>query len=225
VIIFVPATLLLACAIFFWIKDVYSHTLKDPEDRIFFFEFIKWVSLYLPIALQAIFLFCYAMGQAILISSALSNFIAFNIYSDLNEVQINLESIKIIFIGSLLISAQYLLLRTNLFDSKGLSIVAKCIAWLISIFFLKLLIENILYSLAIQTSTGLTFSYNNDYMWVICLLLTLSLTFVRGDWIYVKELNSLKSLSLTARILSVYSLFIILITLPRIIYALVEYMK
>jgi len=203
---------------------VYSHTLKDPEDRIFSFEFIKWISFYLPIALQAIFLFCYASGQAILIGSAISNFIAFNLYNDLNEVSINLEPLKIIFIGSLLVSAQYLLLRTNLFDSKGLTIVAKLIAWLISIFFLKLLIENILYSLAIQTSTGLTFSYNNNYMWVISLLLTLSFTFIRGDWIYIKESNSLKYLSLTASILCVYSLFIILITLPRIIYAVIEYL-
>ena len=210
---------------YFWIKDMYSHTLKDAGDRIFYFGFLKWIIFYLPIALQAIFLFCYAAGHAILLSSGFSNLLVFRTSSDLNEVSNNLGSIKIIFISSLLLSIQYLLLQTNFFERKSLNIAAKFMAWLSSILFLKLLVENILYSLSIQTSTGLTFSYNNDYMWVICLLLILTLTFVKGEWIYGRELNSLRYLSLTARILFVYALFIILITLPGIIYTFSEYVR
>ena len=207
---------------YFWIKDMYSHTLKDAGDRIFYFGFLKWILFYLPISLQAIFLFCYAAGHAILLSSGFSNLLAFRTSSDLNEVSNNLGSIKIIFISSLLLSIQYLLLQTNFFERKSLNIAAKFMAWLSSILFLKLLVENILYSLSIQTSTGLTFSYNNDYLWLLSVLLTLTLIIVKGAWIYNTDRNSLKYLALTSRILSSYSLFIIILALPMIIYAIIK---
>ena len=76
----------------------------------------------------------------------------------------------------------------NLFENKSLNIGVKSLAWLISVFFLKLLVENIL-----QLPSGvLTFSYSNDFIFLISVVAVLGFAIMSGAWIYNKELEALK---------------------------------
>ena len=217
-------TFILLYAIFVWVKDIYTHAFKDSTDREDFFRKLITFCTFLPIVLQTVFLFCYAVGEAILLSTSLSNIFAFNIGGDLKWRAINFGPLKIIFIGALLLTSQYLLLKRNLSVNKGLNIGVKFLAWLISIFFPTLLVLDILNSLSISTSIQFGISYDNDYMWIISLLIVVPLLFVKGAWVYNNNLNSLQCLSLTARILGLYSLLIILITLPRIFVTIIGYL-
>jgi len=152
-------TFILLYAIFVWVKDIYTHAFKDPTDREDFFRKLITFCTFLPIVLQAVFLFCYAVGEAILLSTSLSNIFAFNIGGDLKWRAINFGPLKIIFIGALLLTSQYLLLKRNLSVNKGLNIGVKFLAWLISIFFLTLLVLDILNSLScihLKIPQGLT---------------------------------------------------------------------
>ena len=221
-IIFVPAALLLIGAVYFWIKDLYSHSFKDAEDRKFLFQFVKRILFYLPIALQAIFLCCYALLHAILMSAGLPGFMAFNISAEVNDQFFNLEPMKIVFVGSLLLASQYVLLKRNLFDNKNLNDAAKSLGWLLSILFLKVLCENILYSPSLSSSDGFAFRYTNSFLFLFAVVLVLVLAILKGEWIYNNNLEALRYLAFTARVLCVYTVLILLILLPQTIFIVIK---
>src|SRR6476469_8252913 len=142
VIIFILPASLIVCAIIFWIKDWYEHSLKEPEDQKYFLEFIFKGALFLPVALQAIFLIGYALAESLFLNYSLSNFIESNIFDDMGRAFAVLNPLKIIYSGSLLATIQFVLLKRTLFERKGLQIVCKAIVFFGSVFLLKLLVTN-----------------------------------------------------------------------------------
>ena len=200
---------------------MYTHTLKDPADRKDFFEKATRIFLFSPIALQAIFLFCYALGKSIPISNALTNFIEFDIFGNTDGRSADFESLEIIMSGSFLLIIQYLLLQAAFRNSKGVQIISRFLIFAGSIFLLRVLVVNILQSISPSNSNDLAISYNSSYVLLFCIPIILILTIVKGAWIYTTRSNSLKLLSLTSRILFIYSLFIVLITVPRVVYSFI----
>lgn len=206
-------------AIFFWIRYLYKYSLKKTVDRTNFFKSIKEIILFIPIGLQAIMLFCFAFGQTIPLSVKFSNFIEFIFFEQRESVLPDFEPIRIIFIGSLLVVFQYYLLKVKLYFIKGSIRIYQIIIFISNIFFLNNLISNIRHSLFYSLLSNLVLNYNNFYIWMLCLLLVFIFGSLKGKWIQEKQINLLKYLSITSRILLLYSILIIIVALPLIIFS------
>ncbi len=127
-------------------------------------------------------------------------------------------NLKIIFLGSIIMAVQYTLLKKH-HDSKNTAgiILYKSLVFLSSIFFLGLLVINIYHSFSLDNVTQFAFSYNNYYLWFLCVLLSIILSLAKGEWIYKKQNIDIKHFALVSRILLFYTGFILLLSLPRVI--------
>jgi len=204
-------------ALFFWVRYLYYRSLRTAEAREVMYERLAAAIVYIPLGLQAAFLFCFAFFQLLpLIDTTGDFFHQFIIKGNRRKIP-DLFALRIIFIGSMMIAMNYLLLRkAGSLKDKGTALVCKIALFIVNLFWLKVLAQNCVDSFQYRKAVQAVINYNNNYLW----LLSIALAAVYGfsgsragtTGIYKKYI------ALTARMIWVYCAALLVISIPRIIY-------
>lgn len=214
--------LIYGCAVFFWLRFFYIRSLKTAAGRSILFESIQEIFLFVPIGMQGILLLSFCVIEVIPLSIKLSDSIELIFFTKGEIVLPDFESLKIIFIGALLLTLQYLLLRKNISSYKPLNILIRFSTFLISILFLRFLSSNIFHTFYLFPAGKLPVSYDNNFAWLLCIVLVVIGILMKGEWIYERQLKTIRYFSLASRIVMGYLLLVFIIALPLIIFTIIQ---
>ena len=210
-------TLIYSLALFFWFRYLYQASIKNAENRIHFIHSLKRILLFIPLGLQGILLSFLAVGQIVPLSISVFEYSGFILFGSMENTLPDFGPIRILFVGSLLGAIQLFLLKLNCSAIKKGSSFRSVLIFIVSIFFLDILIANVRSSLSFFQSPDLVFNYNNFYLWLLCFLLVAIFAFLKGHQFSGKYRTLFKYLALTSRILLTYLLLIVAMALPLMI--------
>ena len=216
--VFIIPALIYFLSVFLWIRYLYKHSLKKQADRIYTAQKILDFAIYIPVGLQAIFLFCFAVFQFIPLSNQLYHFIETVFLGNKEAGFCNFDALKIIFIGSVVVMINHAVIKTSaaLKSNPGTDLLYKSLIFFVSIFLLRLLVLNIWGSFTIRPALKLLISYNNNYLLLPSVLSVILFSILKGRLIHKNHGAAVKYYSLGLLILLLYSLLIITITLPLV---------
>lgn len=220
---FISLGLIYFIAVFFWFRYLYNHSLRTAADRVYTVKKIAELSVYLPLGLQAAFLFPYAVIQlfplGIKTAELFERAVLRNSEIDFPE----LYPISTIIAGSLIIGISYTLFKTvTLISNRSIQLLARLILFTGTLFMLKAIVQNIFFSLRMGLVQKVNISYDNNYIWIVGLLLAGVLMFTRPKEEDSGSIFFVKYLALTGRILLFYCFLLLLIGTPRIVYLVIE---
>lgn len=217
-------TIIYSTTLLFWTRYLYNCSLKKTVDRTDFFNSIKKIFLFIPLGIQSILLFCFALTELIPLSNKLAAFIELNIYGSRGFLPVDFEALRIVFSGCLLVALQYLLLKMKPVELKSENRISRFFVLMISIYFLETLIANIRHALFFEPLPGFAFEYDSFYLWLLYVIAAFAFAFMKAEWIYKKQMNGVKYLSLASRMVFGYLLLVFIIGIPRIIYTVIQHL-
>lgn len=209
--------LIYGVSIILWCRYLYIKSLKKTPDRQHALQRLTDLTLYIPLGLHAIFLFCYGIYEILPLSIKFIDLSNILILKNKEIGYPDLYAFKNILIQTFIMAFIYTLIKAywSLSNKAGRWIYQFSL-FLVSLFFLKLSVLNMLQSLYFATTENPSVNYNNSYLWLFFIPLPL-LAFLNGGWIYKTRWLFLKYGSLAAKILLIYLSIIFLLTLFGVI--------
>ena len=134
------------------------------------------------------------------------------------------ESYKIIFVGALLLSLQYLLLKINT-AIKPINILLKLVAFIITLYFLKSIAANISPALTFSYMTTPVISYNNNTLWLLSVIVLLTVGIIVSLPDSKPQINSLKYIGVAGVVVTLHSLFMIALAIPPIVLIVIQHLS
>ncbi|MBL7749516.1 MAG: hypothetical protein JNM19_18910 [Chitinophagaceae bacterium] len=208
-------------ALFFWVRYLYYRSLRTAEARAVMYKRLAAAITYIPLGLQAIFLFCFAFFQLLPLIDTTGEFFHQFIFQGNRKKIPDLFALRIIFIGSMIIAINYLLLReAGLLKDKGAALACKMMLFIVNLFWLKVLVQNCVDSFQYTKAVRAIINYNNNYLWLMSVVLAAVYGF-SGSQAGAIGRNK-KYIALTSRMIWVYCTVLLVISIPRVIYLLVS---
>lgn len=208
-------------SLIFWMRYLYIRSLSTAEDRKYTVKKIGDLIPYVPLGLQAAFLFCYGLFQTITISIKLSNLFDKAVLRNHAIDHPDLYPLKIMVTGFMIVAITYVSIKAaSLIEDKVSKLLVQAMLFAASLFLLKVLVQNIYVSLQLGLIEKAAISYHTKYTWVLCLAAAGVLSFANGEW--MQRSTFIKYAALASRILLLYCFIALLFALPRIIYLIVE---
>jgi hypothetical protein len=208
-------------AIFFWLRYLCLRSFSTTERRGYFIRRLLDMILYIPIGLQAAFLFCYALFHLPVIGNKLSGLFEMVVLDNKANHYPDFYPLQIIFIASLLLAVNYILQRMAAAHSDKITAgLLQFFIFMASLFLLRTLVQNIYESIGWSGAGHILIGYNNYYGWFLVIVITLVFS-VFGGGMPKTDANT-KYMALASRLLWLYCFITLLFGLPRIIYLVTE---
>ncbi len=216
-------TLIYSVAVFFWCRYLYLHSFRTKEDRAYTFKKTSELFLYIPLGLQAAFLFCYAVYEAIPVGFRMSDLFTRLILRDLKIDDPDFDGLKIVFAGSMMIGASYTSIKmTTTLEDRVSAVIAQIMLFALNCFFLKEMVQNIYLSAGFPARGHSVINLQDHTLWIFMLIAVPVLSFINTK--AEGPLSWLRYTAVAARTILVYCLICFVLVLPRIIHLLIKYL-
>lgn len=208
-------------AIFFWLRYLCLRSFNTAERRGYFIRRLLDMVLYIPIGLQAAFLFCYALFHLPVIGKKLSGLFEMVVLDNKANHYPDFYPLQIIFIASLLLAVNYILIRkVGMVREKVPKFLLQFFIFIASLLLLRTLVQNIYESTGWNRAGHIPVEYSNYYAWVPAIVISLVFS-VAGGGIKKTDANT-KYMALASWLLWFYCFIAFVVGLPRIIYLIIE---
>ncbi len=208
-------------SLFFWSGYLYRHSLRTKDQRACTFRKIAEMFIYIPLGIQAAFLLWFAVFEFIPISNNLSKLFDRIILNNREQEYPGMYALKIIATGSLIIGLSMAGIKASgSLEDKVSKLSLRTILFVANLFLLKATVQNIYLSLHIKPGGIVQVNYENDYLWLSGVLLTIILSVLKNEEPGRDSFSKYAGLALGLILL--YSFIALVVILPRIIYLIAD---
>lgn len=208
-------------SLFFWLRFLYIRSLSTAEKRNYFFSRLVDLFFYIPIGLQAAFLFCYALFHLPVNGKNLASLFDKALSGNKNNPHPDLYPLQLIFTATLLLAVNFIFIRMAASaGKKAVTWLLRVIIFLAGIFLLRTLLQNIYESTGWNRAGHIPVDYSNYYVWLPAIVISLVFSVAGGE--KPKTAANTKYLALASRLLWFYCFIAFVVGLPRIIFLIIE---
>ncbi len=172
--------------------------------------------------MQAILLFCYSLLQLIPLGKQLAVWVDAIFLKGTDDVP-DFYPLKIVLAGFLLVTVSYwLAVKAVLVRNTLFRITAKTFAFAAGFFFLKILQLHISDSFFDNADSWAITVFKSNHILLPLLLVMAIPAFIKGAWIYKRQLELIKYFSLASKVLLLYIFLVLLAAIPGTLYLLIQ---
>lgn len=205
-----------------WLRFLWLRSLRTEEDRQYTWQKVSQLALYVPLGLQAAFLFFFAVLQLLPLAADMAELLNKRILKGGRKEYPEFEGLRILFSGCGIILISYLLNQAAAkITDTALVIVSKLVLFAGQYFLLKNTVLQIGLSLGFYPTGKTLFSLTGSRLFIISIVLVVFYSLSSGK--NGKKISSSRYPALAARMLLIYCLLILLLSLPRFYFDLVRY--
>lgn len=203
-----------------WLRFLWLRSLRTAEDRQYTWQKVSQFALYVPLGLQAAFLFFFAVLQLLPLAGDTAELLDKLILKGGRKEYPEFEGLRILFSGCGVILISYLLNQAAAkITDTALNLVTKLFLFAGQYFLLKNTVLQIGQSLGFYPTGKILFSLTGSRLFLISLVLAIFFSFSSGK--NGEKISTSRYPALVARMLLFYCLLILLLSLPRFYFDLV----